>query len=87
MHLIRTPSLNAGNSYSPRVLSRQAHAEPPGAGFHAPSYHKPVAGLKDVQGAGDGGEGHGTHEDGDVSGQTAGEEKCELGSCQHRRAC
>lgn len=54
------------------MLSRQAHAEPFGASFHAPSDHKPVARLKDVEWTRDSGEGHGTHKDGDISGQTAG---------------
>lgn len=53
------------------MLSRQTHAKPLGASFHASSYHKPIAGLKDVEWTWDRGEGHGTHKDGDVSGQTA----------------
>lgn len=53
------------------MLSRQTHAESFGASFHTSSYHKPIAGLKDMERAGDCGEGHGTHEDGHVPGQTA----------------
>ena len=54
------------------MLSRETHAEPFGASFHASSYHKPIAGLKDMKWTRDGREGHGTHKDGDISGQTVG---------------
>lgn len=41
-----------------------AHAELFGARLHRASDHEAVARLEHVQGAGDGGEGHGAHEDG-----------------------
>ena len=86
IHLIRTLSLNTGNSY-PACSADKTHAKPFGASFHSSSYHKPIAGLKDVERTGHGGEGHGTHEDGHIPGQTAGRGKCELrgGAVRNRR--
>lgn len=51
-----------------------AHAEPPRAGLLALPDHQAVAGLEDVQRAGNTREGHGAYKDGDVLGQTKGEE-------------
>lgn len=50
-----------------------AHAELFGARLHGASDHEAVAWLEHVQGAGDGGEGHGAHEDGHFLVQAVGE--------------
>jgi len=59
---------------SPFPILIYAHAEPPGAGLLAPPDHQAVAGLEDVQRAGDTREGHRAHKDGDGRGQAEGEE-------------
>lgn len=50
-----------------------AHAELFGARLHGASDHEAVAWLEHVQGAGDGGEGHGAHEDGHFLVEAVGE--------------
>lgn len=64
----------ASSQRSPFPGLVHAHAEPPRASLLALPDHQAVAGLEDVQRAGDAREGHGAYEDGDVLGQAEGEE-------------
>jgi hypothetical protein len=52
--------------YSLRIAETGAHAKLAQAGLHTLANHEAVAWLKDVQGAGDGGEAERAHKDGDV---------------------
>ena len=54
------------NAYLPLLDSWLAHAESPASSVHTPSYHEPIARLKDVQGAGHPGVRHRAHKDGEL---------------------
>lgn len=68
--LARTHLQHAAKISKAFQLVRYAHAELFGPRFHGAPNHEAVAWLKDMQRAGDGGEGHGAHKDGHFLVQT-----------------
>lgn len=57
--------------FIPFAVLVAAHAKFLGAGLHAATHHQPISRLKDVQGAGNPGVGHGANKYRDVLGKTA----------------